>query len=255
MSNKKNTIRGITIVSLIITIIVLIILGAVTLYFIFNDNILEKTISSEKETNKQIATELMTIKISLAQINFYEKNHKLPTLKDLSLELKEDSEIAYLAETTRIASAEYDVISDNPVCIYTKLNNYPYEFEINSSLQLASVNMIATSLNNNKLEVIYVGELDKIINNNGVVTSTFDIKEIYNDYQNLTIDNFVYTVEKMYDHWNVNCHSIGGQNLKNLTYDAENGILKIDNAYQVSGFNSGFYGSVYLIPNIEKVKK
>lgn len=122
---------------------------------------------------------------------------------------------------------------------YEELKKYKEEYE---------------KLKKDRYHVIYVGELNTVTGNNGLVTSTFDIKEIYNEFQNLTIDNFVYKVNHMYDHWGTNCSIIGGKTLKQV-YDAENGILTVKNAYQISNFNSGFYGSVYLIPHINEIDK
>ena len=96
--------------------------------------------------------------------------------------------------------------------------------------------------------------MNKVTGNNGLVTSTFDIKEIYNEYQNLTLDNFVCNISHMYDHWGSSPGIVGGKTLSQL-YDDETGILTIKNAYQISNFNSGFYGSVYLVPNITQIDK
>ena len=115
----------------------------------------------------------------------------MPTLKELSEILKEDDEIQYVTEKSKIASTKYEV-SENPTSIFTKLNQYPYEFEINSSLQLASINGVKLASKDDKSEIIFIGNLNSVINNNGVVTTEFDIKEIYADYKNITIDNFVY---------------------------------------------------------------
>ena len=55
------------------------------------------------------------------------------------MSLGKDNEIEYVTESSKLSSIEYNVNSDNPSTIYTKLKEYPYEFEINSSLQLASI--------------------------------------------------------------------------------------------------------------------
>ena len=60
------------------------------------------------------------------------------------------------------------------------------------------------------MRVYYVGSLNIITGNNGVVTSTFDIKNIYEDYANLTFDNFVFQIAGIYDHWNTNPGLTGG---------------------------------------------
>ncbi len=134
---------------------------------------------------------------------------------------------------------------------YAKLNEFSNE--IGNKINIANTDETKVKPDN-KYEIIYIGELSRITGNNGVVTSTFDIKEIYEDYQNLTVDNFVYRISHIYDHWGANYGIVGGNTLK-YSYNVETGILIINNAYQKSNFNSGFEGSVYLIPNIETIKK
>ena len=56
----------------------------------------------------------------------------------------------------------------------------------------------------------------------------------------------------MCDHWNVNPGIIGGKTLVK-SYDQENGILSINNAYQVDAFNSGILGEVFLIIDINNL--
>lgn len=102
-------------------------------------------------------------------MNKYTAEQRMPTLKELSEVLKEDEEILYVTEKSQIASKKYEV-GENPSSIYTKLNNYPYEFEINSSLQLASINgvKIANTQNNNlEREYGYFNkeEIDNVQNN------------------------------------------------------------------------------------------
>lgn len=135
--------KAITLISLVITIVVLIILASVGIYLsLGNNGIFNRAKEAKELTNKQEATDIINLKITAAQMNEYAERQKMPTLKELSLILKDDSEIEYVSETRKVASAEYDVSSDNPSSIYTKLNEYPYEFEINSDLQLTAINGI-----------------------------------------------------------------------------------------------------------------
>lgn len=69
----------------------------------------------------------------------YSKEQRLPNLQELEDVLCKDNEIEYVV-TKHNAVAQLDKINigDNN-SIYTKLKKYPYEFEINNELQLASI--------------------------------------------------------------------------------------------------------------------
>ena len=141
--------KGITLISLVITIIVLIILASVGIYLsLGNNGIFTKAQEAKEKTQRETATEKINLKITTAQMNSYAEKQEMPTLKELSLILKEDSEISYVTEESKVASAEYNVPSDNPSTIYTKLKDYNYEFGINSSLQLASIDGVKVAANN-----------------------------------------------------------------------------------------------------------
>ncbi len=147
MEIKEN--KGITLISLVITIIVLIIIASVGIYLsLGNNGIFIRTKQAKELTNKQTATEKINLKITTAQINKYVEKQVMPTLKELSEILKDDSEIQYVTEKSQIASTKYEV-GENPSSIFTKLNEYPYEFEINGQLQLASID--GTSVSNENL--------------------------------------------------------------------------------------------------------
>ncbi|MCI8362150.1 MAG: hypothetical protein HFJ41_03310 [Clostridia bacterium] len=144
MKNQK----AITLISLVITIIVLITLAIVAIYLsLENNGIFTRAKQAKEVTNKQEATDIINLKITTAQMNKYVEKQQMPTLKELSLLLKEDNEIQYVIEKNKSTSAEYNVTSENPSSIYTKLYKYPYEFEINSRLQLASIDGIKIASN------------------------------------------------------------------------------------------------------------
>lgn len=137
---KRRNENAITLVALVITIIVLIILAGVGIYFIMGNNgIFTRAKQAKEETNMQAATEIVNLKITTAKINKYAEKQEMPTLKELSEILKEDSEIEYITATSKVSNVEYNVPSENPTAIYIKLNEYPYEFEINTSLQISTI--------------------------------------------------------------------------------------------------------------------
>ncbi len=157
--------RGITLVALVVTIIVLILLAGITIRLTLGENgILNYAKEAKEETNKETATEKINLKITTAQMNTYAKEQRMPTLKEVSLELKEDKEIEYVTETKQIASTKYEV-GEEPTSIYTKLKDYPYEFEINASLQLASINGVKITIGNkeNEMKAYVIGVITSFI--------------------------------------------------------------------------------------------
>lgn len=146
---KFRNFRGITLISLVITIVILIILASVAIYLsLGNNGIFNRAKEAKELTNKQTATEKINFKITTAQMNRYAEKQEMPTLKELSEVLRDDNEIQYVTEKSQIASTKYEV-GENPTSIYTKLNEYPYEFEIDSSLRLASISGVKIAKNEN----------------------------------------------------------------------------------------------------------
>lgn len=203
---KRNS-KGITLIVLAITIIILLILMGVTIALLTGENgILNKSTKAKNETNKQTATEIIKLKITDAQIDSYAKEQKMPTLKELSLALKEDEEIQYITESSKVASVEYSVSSENPSKIYIKLKQYPYEFEINENLKLAKIdgekvdNKDDDSNNNDEIQS-KLAELDIAIKaiqteneklkteNTSIKSENTDIKNRIQTLENETIVN------------------------------------------------------------------
>ncbi len=140
LTNKRN--KGITLIALVITIIILLILAGVTIMTLTGENgILNSAKTAREENNKATATEEMNLKITNVEISKYAEEQRMPTLKELADNFCEDDDFQYVEETSKIASLP-KVSNENPTSIYTKLKAYPYEFEINSSLQLASIDGI-----------------------------------------------------------------------------------------------------------------
>ena len=136
--------KGITLIALAITIIVLLILTGVTISALTGKtSLLNKADLATEENGKQTATEKMNLKITNIQIGSYAEKQQMPTLQELANALCEDEEMEY------VITKEDDVATTYPLpyidtnghhSIFTKLNEYPYEFEIDESLRLASVN-------------------------------------------------------------------------------------------------------------------
>lgn len=136
---KKN--KGITLISLIITIVILIILAGIAITLGLGKNgIFTRAKEAKELTNSQSATEELNIKITAIKIDKYAEKQQMPTLRELAEELKKDEDIEYITEKSKIAEVEYNVPSENPTVIYTKLKKYQYEFEINSELEINRIN-------------------------------------------------------------------------------------------------------------------
>lgn len=85
----------------------------------------------------------MNLKITNIQIATYSQKQQLPNLQDLANGLCQDEadEIEYVFTESQHKQANLEKIEVGEAkSIFTKLREYPYEFEINSSLQLASIN-------------------------------------------------------------------------------------------------------------------
>lgn len=138
---KNIKIKGITLIALVITIVILLILSGITIVSLTGENgILKRAQVAKDTTNKNQATETMNLKITNIQISSYAENQELPSLQYVADRLCEDNDMEYvLLESKKTASLDKIIVSDGK-SIYTKLKEYPYEFEINRSLQLASIN-------------------------------------------------------------------------------------------------------------------
>ena len=141
MVKQKNNQKGITIIALIVTIIILLILSGVTIITLSGQNgLLNKTEKAKGENEKQSATEIINLKITNAQIESYKETQSMPNLQYLSNMLCKDEEIQYVElETQKLATLKEIVVGDAEA-IYTKLKDYDYEFKISKSLKLVSIN-------------------------------------------------------------------------------------------------------------------
>lgn len=135
--------KGITLITLVITIVMLIILAGLAITLSLGSNgLITRAREAKEKTQKATATEEMNLKITNIQIDIYAKEDRMPTLQEISNSLCEDEEIEYVElQSKKIGSLE-KIDVGNASSIFTKLKEYPYEFEINSSLQLASINGI-----------------------------------------------------------------------------------------------------------------
>lgn len=118
---------------------VLVIIASISVFLIINNGIVDKSKIASSSYNKETATDIMNLKITNIKILGYKENQQLPTLQYLADTLCEDNDIEYLVvKNSSVASLEKVTVVDNS-SVYTKLKNYPYEFEIDNSLKIASI--------------------------------------------------------------------------------------------------------------------
>ncbi len=150
---KKRNEKAITLIVLVITIIILLILAGVTITLLTGENgILSKSTKANEETKKQTATEIINLKITNIQISTYSEKQQMPTLQEFADNLCNDNEIEYvITKDKETASRLPHVDTTGHTSIFTKLNDYPYEFEIDGKLKLASIdgNVVEDNTNNN----------------------------------------------------------------------------------------------------------
>lgn len=146
--NIKNK-KGITLIALVITIIILLIFAGISIAELNKNEILGKAQIAKEENQKQTATETINLKITNIQILSYSEKQELPNLQYLADQLCEDNDIEYVIKESKKQASLNKIDVSNSNSIFTKLKSYPYEFEINSQLQLASIDGIKVSNNTN----------------------------------------------------------------------------------------------------------
>lgn len=248
---KKN--KGITLVVLVITIIILLILAGLTISTMSRSGLLEKTEIAKEENNKETASEIITIKIEDIQINSYAENKKEATLQYIANKLAEDEDIEYVKTKSKKIASNNKIEIGEETSIYTKLVEYPYEFEINSNLQIASIDGEKISSKDAYEDGYNAGKKDakierKVIEslryaggNTGYNTTladgrrvthgtlTYDISKILPEhYQNLTRDNFVADVSLAYVYYDNNSLTTTSDPIVIGIISYENGILTVD---------------------------
>lgn len=163
MKNKLKSLKnvhGVTLISLVVTIIILLILAGVTILTLTGNNgILKKSNTAKEETNEKTATEIMNLKITNAQIKSYSEEQQMPNLQYLANRLCEDNDMEYVELTSQKKNTASINETFLPLItvpekgsIFTKLKEYPYEFEIDDNLRLASVNGIQVAEKNSSYD-------------------------------------------------------------------------------------------------------
>lgn len=179
-----------------------------------DNSILEKGEKADEETNKQTATEIINLKITNAQIETYSKTQAMPTLQYLADRFYEDDEIEYVYnQSQKTASIEKEKIKVTGEYIYTKLVEYPYEFKINSSLQLAKVD------DENVIKPTTVTKDELLIDEEPLVVDTTTTWQYINiDFPIKSISEYSYVLLK-YGNYNSTTRTVGCWNTTLLPVD------------------------------------
>lgn len=164
----KRNMQGITLIALVITIIILLILSSVTIAMLIGENgILRKTQTANTENEKKTATEIMNLKITSAQIESYTQTQEMPTLQYLADKLCEDNDMDYVlkvSKNNKNAKLNPKIQLKEADFLYTKLEEYPYEFKINNSLQLAAIDGVEIADNStNKVDMVSREEYNTLV--------------------------------------------------------------------------------------------
>ena len=151
MRFKEN--KGITLIALVITIIILVILAGISIRIALgNTGIVNKAQTASEVTIKEAAKEAMNLKITNVQIESYVEKQRMPTLQEIADNFCQDEDFEYVElETKKTASLNKIEVGENE-SIFTKLKEYPYEFEINNQLQLASIDGIKIAKENKEYD-------------------------------------------------------------------------------------------------------
>lgn len=185
---------GVTLIALVITVIILLLLAGISFVALTGENgILMKSKIAKEETNQKSASEIMNLKITNIQMATYSEKQQMPSLQDLADGLCQDNEIQYVSLETKKTAKLDNITVGNANSIFTKLINYPYEFEINASLKLTSVNDIE---NVDNKDDIFKEDYDVLLSkikevetmNHSLLTQVEDLKKSMvskNDYNSI----------------------------------------------------------------------
>lgn len=131
--------KGVTLIAMVVTIIILLILATISIALLTNIGIIEKTKEATVAYDEKEAKEKINLKITNVEMKSYAESQQMPSLQELADTFCEDKDFEYVnTKRQKNASLEKIVVGD-ATSIFTKLNSYPYEFEIDNNLKLASI--------------------------------------------------------------------------------------------------------------------
>ena len=199
---KPKEIKGITLIVLVITVVILLILSGIIIMTITQNGLLKNAQKAKSETIKNQATEAINLKITSIEIDGYAENQKLPSLQYLSDKLCEDNDMEYVLKKSKKSAALEKINVSDVSSIYTKLKKYPYEFEINSALQLASIDGVEVSKENSNSTIKFSADLEEWIETLGDDV-TITIEDVTNNNLIRKLMENKKSVEYMFSHNNI----------------------------------------------------
>ena len=104
---------------------------------------MELALNASEKHNKKSAKELISLKIS--GIQMANEDYEQTPLQFLADKLVEDKEIQYVKLTQDSIPSTTHIDTTGYNSFYTKLREYPYEFEVNDSLKIASIQKATVS--------------------------------------------------------------------------------------------------------------
>lgn len=245
--------RGITLISLVITIVILLILAGITMNSLSDNGLFEKTKKAKKEAEYTQAQEEINIKIMEAQMD----KRGEATLEDLVKVLKEDSKYTYIIkfDSTALLSQSGDIKGiETDEELKTQLSSINaiyvthkgYEFEINSKLQIK--NQITSSSEN--IPELYtisynlLGGVGEISNQTKTAGEKINISTIEPTKENYTFKGWTtieggttveYIANQEYtDNRNLTLYAIWERKIATITFNSNTGtgIMQNMQVYQ-----------------------
>ena len=150
MYQKIRKGRGITLIALVITILILVILAGVTIATLKNTNLFNSAIKAKEKSDYASAKEAIELKLSAINADYEMHGNGEAKLQFTAEKLDNDDDIDYVrAEYEEEASIKGLKKGQKITKIYTKLRKYKdYEFGISDNIEIATINGKAVSENN-----------------------------------------------------------------------------------------------------------
>jgi hypothetical protein len=127
-------------------IVILLILAGITIATLGGENgLFARAKQAKEETQKETATEQINLLISDVYVKSYAEKQEEPTLQDLADGFCNAEGTEYVDIKTRNVSALATVDVTGYTAIYVKLEKYPYEFKIDDTLKIASIDGVEVS--------------------------------------------------------------------------------------------------------------